>query len=295
MVDKLTWTLSRGVICDRTRVFVLAYSKREPGTRVFRWTGKWDNYYVPCIAGGICFVAEPLPEILTMCLEGTIHSFSPQGLKEDHVDRSEQGPIHRGVLRNIRNIGGEAYVMGAGRQVYRRQSFGVWTRFDQGMVTPLGNADLVAIESMAGFNKDEIYAVGWGGEIWLCERRLWAQQQSPTNVRLTSVVCAPDGFVYVSGQLGILIRGRRDAWEVIAHNSTEDTIQDMVWFDGKIWATTSKDLFVLDGDDFVPATVRPKGASRYQYLDANDGVLWSFGETQLAFYDGSSWQEVAGP
>jgi hypothetical protein len=135
----------------------------------------------------------------------------------------------------------------------------------------------------------------WGGEIWLRDRRVWARQQSPTNVRLKNIICAPDGYVYISGQSGMLIRGRRDAWEVIEHDSTEDTIQDMAWFDGKIWATTSKSLFVLDGDDLLPTPARLKGFSRFRYLDVNDGVMWSFGETQLAYYDGGSWHNVAGP
>jgi hypothetical protein len=196
---------------------------------------------------------------------------------------------------NLRNIAGDVFVMGAGRQVYRRESVGAWTRFDTGMVNPLGKVELAAIESMAGFGKDEIYAVGWGGEIWLYDGRVWARKPSPTNVRLKNIVCAPDGQVYISGQSGTVLRGRRDAWEVISPDTTEDTIQDMLWFGEKIWATTSKDLFLLDGNDLVSSLSRPKPVSRYQYLDAHDGLLWSFGETELAFYDGSSWHDVPLP
>jgi hypothetical protein len=295
MSENYTWTMSRGTIFEHNRVYILGYSGREPGTRVFRWTGKWDNYHVPCTTGGICSVRGPHPEILTMCLDGVIHSAGPNGFSTEFVDRTSEGPIHRGVLREIRAVGPDVFVVGLGRQVYRRRRAGVWERWDQGVVDPLGSDRVVGFESIDGFGGVELYAVGLAGEIWFHDGKGWSQVNSPTNVVLEKVTCSPDGRAYIGGQLGILIRGRGDAWEIVEHEATEETFWDMAWFDGRLWLSTTEALFTLHGDELKEVDMGLKVKPSCRYLDAADGALWSFGSKNLVYFDRTTWNEVPLP
>lgn len=295
MSTQFPWTLSRGTVYSRERVYVLAYSKREPGTRVFRWTGEWNNYYIPFVTGGICSIHAPSPEILTMGLDGTIHSAGPDGFSTEHVDTSKEGPIHRGILRTIRKIDNHVYVAGLGRQVYYRQKIGVWARCDSGALDPLGSDNLVGFHSIDGFSEKEIYGVGLGGEIWLYNGELWHQLESPTNMILENVLCAPDGSVYITGQLGILIRGRKNNWEVMEQDLTDDNFWDMTWFNGGIWLSTIKSLYAIRNSTLSEVDLGLEIKPSFRYLDAKDGVLWSFGSNSLIYFDGDSWTEVQVP
>lgn len=61
---------SQAAVYDRSRVYVIGYSQAEESTRVFRWTGKWDNYLVPFPARQIGAVRGQLPEIVTVSRSG---------------------------------------------------------------------------------------------------------------------------------------------------------------------------------------------------------------------------------
>lgn len=295
MSKGLSWTFSRGTVFDKNRVYVLMYSNREKGTRVFRWTRKWDNYYVPGVSNGICSVFKPQPEILTMCVDGMIHSAGPEGQSRVFVDESSESPFHRGILTDIRVIDDHVYVTGLGRQVYRREASGTWVRWDAGVVDPLTSDEVNGFESIDGFAEKEIYAVGKGGDMWLCNENHWEQLDSPTNLILKNVLCAPDGTVYICGQIGTVIRGRCRTWEIVDHDATEETIWDMVWFKQRLWLATINSLFVLEGNKIEEVDTGFSNKPSYQYLDANDGVMWSFGSSNLIYYDGQSWSEVSGP
>jgi hypothetical protein len=199
------------------------------------------------------------------------------------------------MLRCIRAIGAHIYVAGTGRQAYHRYAARDWRRHDAGMVVPLGTDEVVGIEAIDGFSESELYGVGLGGEIWHCSDGAWVQIESPTDVRLTSIVCAPDGFAYVAGQLGTILRGRRDRWDVINHDAVGDTIHDLAWFDDRVWLTTSTDLLVLSGGIVTRPALMPSNSSRFQYLGACADVLWSFGEQDLNVFDGSLWTAMPNP
>ena len=55
-------------------------------------------------------------------------------------------------------------------------------------------------EAIAGFGEENIYAVGWRGEIWQRKDDGWIQRDSPANVILTGVCCTDDGYVYICGR-----------------------------------------------------------------------------------------------
>lgn len=62
--------LGRVVVYDSGRVYVVGQAQAEAGARVFRWTGKWDNYAVRFRAGMSAAVRGEVPEIVTVSAWG---------------------------------------------------------------------------------------------------------------------------------------------------------------------------------------------------------------------------------
>src|SRR5213083_2399530 len=116
------------------------------------------------------------------------------------------------LIRNARAISGHVYACGMKRQVYERVDEGKWVDVS----APFPEANVTAgFEAVDGYSQNEIYAVGWNGEIWEYDGSQWADRSSPTNVILSAVHCAPNNLVYVAGQQGVLIRGRNSSWEIV--------------------------------------------------------------------------------
>src|SRR5262245_13931437 len=106
------------------------------------------------------------------------------------------------VIRNAREIGGYVYACGMKRQVYKRTGEKRWIDMS---APPVGPTEKFGFEAIDGYSEDEIYAVGWGGEIWQYNGSKWANCKSPTNVILSAVCCAPDKTLYIAGQKGVLV------------------------------------------------------------------------------------------
>jgi hypothetical protein len=293
-MSRVELAFSRGTIFSRDRIYVLAYSRNEQGTRVFRWTGKWDNYYVPFAARCIGSLAEPSPEIISLSAVGEVHVASPDGLSTELIDDTSEAPMHRGDLRCIKCIDRNIYVAGIGRQVYVRDSAKRWSRFDEGTLDPLGSAELVGFESIDGFNKDEIYAVGLNGEIWFCDKSRWRKIDTPTNVGLEKVLCTADGKVFAAGRSGVILCGRRDTWSVLPQDTTDDTFWDMAWFQGQLYLSTTNSLFVSSGTGIKEVNFGLSTKPTCAYLDANDGVLCSIGCDDMVIFDGNIWKKLPG-
>ena len=157
-----------------------------------------------------------------MGLYGRIHVAKADGFSEEYVDNSVEGPPDRGVLRDIRLIGDHVYVTGMKRQVYRRESPSIWSRQDRGVVIPTVDNIVAGFNSIDGFSENNIYAVGWSGEIWHYDGKIWQDVASPTNIKLERIICVDPDKVYICGQAGILIKGNHNRFKVIDHNSTRD-------------------------------------------------------------------------
>jgi hypothetical protein len=199
-----------------------------------------------------------------------------------------------GDLREVRAIEGIPYVVGSNRQCFRRTKPGVWERFDEGL--PPGGSDLPGLESIHGFSANELYAVGWNGEIWERSERTkgkWRTAGQPTNLAFFRVLCAGDGNVYIAGQGGILFKGRQSTWACIEHETTTEDITDIEWYADKLWLSTSRFLYTLEPngklklvgwDDDIPDTCN--------HLSTADGVLWSIGSKDVMQFDGKAWTRI---
>ncbi len=301
-------TFTGVVVHKRDHVYVSAISDEfkteDDHALVFRWFGRqWAHRSLAFAVGSLCQMDTPERLVLCMGINGEINLFTnpgAAGAATEQVDVSEEGPSELVHLKCIRLIGQHVYVAGMGRHVYKRVGANNWQAIDQGVFAPRGQRDrAIGFNAIDGTTESGIYAVGYQGEIWFYDGKTWAQQDSPTNVALTCARCLPDGNVYVGGMAGILLRGRAGQWESIVHDTTDEDFWGMAVFDGRVYLANYHGVFVLQGDVLTPVELglrRDSVKLSTAYLDANDGVLWSVGQKDLAYTeDGVRWVEVPRP
>jgi hypothetical protein len=298
-----TWGFTRAFVANQKRVYILAQLPELENqgihlTEVLRWTGDWGGYRIewPCIA--LCGTNLPEPSLLCLGLEGRIHIATPSGFIEEYIDNSNKGPASRGMLRDIRLIGDHIYVVGMDRQVYRRESLGKWFRIDHGMIISPKSLKVTGFNSIDGFNENNIYTAGWGGEIWMYNGQIWEQLPSPTNLRLQCIHCVNPNTVFVCGQIGILLKGYGDKWEIIEHGITKDPFWGMEWFQEKLWLATHDAVYCMDQNFNFNKVDFGLGEEPVScgWLQANSEIMWSVGGKHLlSTTDGNIWTQYFVP
>jgi hypothetical protein len=268
-----------------------------PMSFAFRYRGVWEQQDVPFIANSI---AQAGDETLILGVYGHVLRWKAASASEEHVDSSDEGPQNFGDLTDLRIINRKSYAVGMARTAYRNDAPGSWTRIDQGARTPEGDLSDAGFTSIDGFGDSDISAVGWDGEIWHYNGGQWRKIESPTNVLLQRVVCAPDGVVYACGQHGMILRGRESNWDIVENTLTRETFWGATWFQQKLYLSTMRSLFVLDASGLkaIDPTFERQPAVKPSYyrVDADEQSLWSVGRTTiLKSADGSVWSEIPNP
>ena len=228
------------------------------GARLFSWTDGGASMPLPLAAIGLCFVdAGEASAILALAADGQVLRVANDGtVATEIVDASRDGPQNLGGLSEIRTIAGCAHVVGLRRTVYRCDAPGAWTRLDRGMRCDTTDITDAGLNSIDGFAADDLYAVGWDGELWRFDGNVWAAAPSPTDRALFRVVCAPDGVVYASGQGGLLLKGRGDDWALIEHQGPKKDVWGAVWFKERLIFAAADGLFSLAGGEVTKLKVK---------------------------------------
>jgi hypothetical protein len=210
---------------------------------------------------------------------------------EEAIGDEQTGPRARGSLRGGRVIGGLMHAVGMGRQIYRREARNEW----RDLAPDLGATEeegAVGFEGVDGFGIDELYCVGWKGEIHSFDGREWHRAGSPTNLILTDVCCAGDGRVYACGQAGTLVRGRGEQWEQIDTGGLELDLWGVRWFDGALYFTSMSELFRLSDGELERVETGDVAIGTCYGLSVTDEVLWSIGAKDLVAFDGTVWSRI---
>lgn len=100
------------------------------------------------------------------------------------------------------------------------------------------------------------------------------------------------GMVYIGGKKGTLLEGRSQHWEIIEHETTTDTIWEVEWFVGELYASTMANLHRRKRDVLEPIDFGADRPKTFYHLSVEDGVLWSAGEKDIVSFDGTSWTRV---
>jgi hypothetical protein len=296
----LSISFASGFVQDRNVVRVIASidvlrGHDEPDCwLLMKWVraeDQWLHFSLEWSATRLWVVEQPDLLVLATGPEGRVALLTRTGNSEEIIDSSREGPRARGPIRDLRGIGKHLYACGMGRQVYRRDRPGKWVRADRGTVLPTGSATVAGFNAMDGLSEQDLYAVGYGGEVWRCVKGKWRQLDSPTKVMLNRVRVVKKDLVYACGQRGVLLRGTGDSFETIAHGATRDALWGMEWFKGRLYVSSDDAIYQLTGRTSLQALKLGKIAT-CGHLHANDGVLVSFGSKHLArSEDGERWQD----
>lgn len=179
-----------------------------------------------------------------------------------------------GNLRALSVIDDSIFVCGMNREVLLRESEGQWKSIGPGSKD--GDADVIGFEDIDGYSKSEMYAVGWGGEIWWFDEGIWRNVDSPTSINLSSVYCGENGIVYIVGHDGIMLQGRHDKWSIVDTDRKEN-LRDVAFYKGTVYVTTDfRILKLVDGkliNDTNFADPNDPPVTCLHLLTAKDGLV----------------------
>lgn len=195
-------------------------------------------------------------------------------------------------IRTARSIAQAVWVVGMGRRAFKWSVGGLWTE-DSPDPTPDDEAKIIGFEDIDGFGRDEIYAVGWRGEVWRRSADSWHQVDSPTSRNLNAVCCASDGNVYAVGQKGTLLVGRGDSWNPV-ETRVRGNLLDVTEYEGVVMVCTDHALLKLQKDQLI-AEDRFEDERRPAtclHLHRTAGGVYSVGPKDVFRLQENVWRQV---
>jgi hypothetical protein len=251
------------------------------------WTPKMEKW----TAISVCWGDTPAQELILVGYEGQIQAGPVGNLRDEAPIDIDKNTGKVGFLKCARNIAGRVYIGGLDRQVYRRITGG-FEAFDLGLPAG-GEREVVSIEAIDGFDANEIYGVGRRGEIWRCDGKRWTQVSSPTNLILLGLHCAEDGFAYVCGQVGTVLRGRGDSWEIVAPKAVKEDFWDVAYFKGVVYLATRNVLYALKDGKLAPVDFGEADIpfTFYRFALSQDSLI-SIGSKDVMRFDGTVWSRI---
>lgn len=243
-----------------------------------------------------CPLFEVEKKALFMGYWGELFFVNSTGSIESKIHVTDKcSPENRGPMRKVRNILGRIYAVGMGRQVYRFNDSGIWDCIDEtcySVAIDPENTVICSFEDIDGFSDSELYAVGLGGEIWCYNGNNWKQLDSPTSIPLTNISCAEDGYCYISGRAGIIVRGRNNKWEIIEHNITNEDFWSSVWFNGRLFLSTTHLVYEYTNSKLINVEFGDYLPESCYSLCCLEKYLWSIGAKDVMRFDGDQWERI---
>lgn len=222
------------------------------------------------------------------------HIQSAPGIKKEiEIKDAGTGPNKYGYVSQIRSIGDHLYVCGFCRQVYRFENNN-WVHCDSGILAPAKEIEF-NLMSIDGTSENDIYVVGWKGEIFHYNGASWKKFEIQTNLNINRVRCVNRDLIYACGDKGIFIKGSGSSWEVFKSPEVNEDLWGLEVFKDTPYISSLKGLYKFDGYDLIPVETGLKPKIDGYRLHANDDILWSFGNRSLAFFDGKIWTLAVNP
>jgi hypothetical protein len=213
-------------------------------------------------------------------------------LEVENVGRISQDG--RFLARRLRVIEDTIFAAGMARKLFRRELDGQWTSVGTDAILPEGRA--AGFNDIAGESLSEIYAVGWHGEIWSWDGRVWVQIDSPTSAHLSAACCMPDGTILGVGYGGVMVRGRGDKWRTV-DTGREENLLSVCSHNDEVFVCSAHKLMQLTDDGLVPVSMladpNDPPATCLHLLQSDDHeALYSMGPKDLFRLQGSYWERL---
>lgn len=254
--------------------------------------GDWHLYdgsaAWPAIAMATIKSAGAARTVVAVGPGGEFWEVAPQSLKKTMGKLPGAQPSIRGV----RAVGDSIYLVGMARLVMERVDVGQWR--DMGPKGDWAYGQVVGFEDIAGPLPDEIYAVGWQGEIWWRDGTRWRQVDSPVSANLNAIACGQDGTVYVVGDNGVMLAGRHETWKILETGRSENLLDVAVYGQQVFVVTDFRILRLLQsgalvGDDNFVEDDQP--ATCLHLLPSPDAIF-SMGPSDLFRLTDGAWERL---
>ncbi|SFZ77014.1 hypothetical protein [Chitinimonas taiwanensis] len=257
--------------------------------------------------------------------EGQVNIYGPGG-KPDHIYQIPEAgvfgdaAIGLGYVNRIRAVGDQLYVCGQSRQVYRFEwdgkdlATGRWVDMAGSMRQPpmpappegdnedafdawLDDNNAIDLVDIKGPDINDLYAVG--DETWHWNGETWRQLSLPTDEPFAAIkVLNADEIVLVGYNGSVLWGNARDGFRDLSGIEDNQNYTAVEWFDGRLFLASNVGFFTYD---LTTRRIAPYRTSLSpdlvdtHHLEAKDGILWSFGFKDLAYFDGTIWTRVDHP
>lgn len=202
-----------------------------------------------------------------------------------------------GYVLCVKEIGQHLYVCGDNNQVYRRSDSGIWEHIDQGILKEFSSDTWTFLSDINGLSEDDIYAVGYKGSIYHYTGRGWTVvPHNAGEEKLSKIKIISKDIVYIVGDNGTILKGNcRDGFKDLSSLMHIQHYTDIEFFDGVLYLASNKGMFILDYATDEVRKYKTDLVTDLQdthKLSAKDGVLWSIGIKDIAWFDGKSWTRV---
>jgi hypothetical protein len=242
---------------------------------------KWDVI-------AISRIKFPLAQYVMVGVYGEAYFVGGGDMHEEKIEDKELNPSNFGQIRNTKSIEGYLYVCGMKRQVYKRFDVNNWELISYDLTQEKG---VFGFESIDGFSENEIYAVGWEGEIWQYDGKIWKSRNSGTKEILIEVVCGGDNNVYTISRGRKLIVGRNETWKTFELNIPID-ILSIAWFDNRLYACSFAQLFEWNGNNLIPVEITGDKPNSIHKINVGEGKLCIVGSKDLFVLENNEFTRI---
>ena len=161
----------------------------------------------------------------------------------------------------------------------------------------LDENEAIDFMDIAGSSESDIYAAG--DECWHYDGWQWKPLQLPTDECINAIKPINADQVVMVGHNGTVLMGNaRQGFSDLSGVDDNQNFTGVELFDGKLFLASNLGLFAYDPSrrkiGRIVTTLKPDLQDSH-ILEAKDGVLWSFGFKDLAYFDSKTWNRVDHP
>jgi hypothetical protein len=246
----------------------------------------------------VAYNSHPVAHYIGIELGCRVYRYdADNSVQEDDHPYKIDGSDLVGVVNKVVRIGQTIYSAGFPQRLYKRTENNQWQSLTHDLPVP---SDLNSDEALGfkyfwndadGFSETNIYTVGGDNEVFHFDGTQWQQIHFPfEDYKLSTVCCAGDGNVYVSGMGQSLYRWDKQTWTKLKSGASFGWFTDIKWFKGKLYCSDESFLRVLENDELITVKeLYPKGAID---ISPDGNYMLVAGRETAHLYDGEKWETV---